>query len=92
MTEERKRIIREIVKELKQMDLFSLELTKNNTELLRTRDAMEAARKTGQKKHLSEILPNLPDSKKERILGVAEGMNIMKENMETKKTGQEKER
>ena len=47
MTEERKRIIREIVKELKQMDLFSLELTKNNTELLRARDAMEAARKAG---------------------------------------------
>ena len=30
-------------------------------------------------KRLSEILPNLPESKKERILGVAEGMNIMKE-------------
>ena len=38
-------------------------------------------------KRLSEILPNLPESKKERILGVAEGMNIMKENMETQKAG-----
>ena len=38
-------------------------------------------------KRLSEIVPNLPDSKKERILGVAEGMSIMKENMETKKAG-----
>lgn len=28
-------------------------------------------------KRLSEIVPNLPDSKKERLLGVAEGMNIM---------------
>ena len=36
---------------------------------------------------LSEILPNLPDSKKERILGVAEGMSIMKESTEIKKTG-----
>lgn len=38
-------------------------------------------------KRLSEILPNLPESKKERILGVAEGMNIMKENMENQKAG-----
>lgn len=38
-------------------------------------------------KRLSEIVPNLPDSKKERLLGVAEGMNIMKESMETQKAG-----
>ena len=38
-------------------------------------------------KRLSEILPNLPDSKKERNLGVAEGMSIMKESTEIKKTG-----
>lgn len=38
-------------------------------------------------KRLSEILPNLPDSKKERILGVAEGMSIMKESMENQKAG-----
>ena len=37
-------------------------------------------------KRLSEIVPNLPDSK-ERLLGVAEGMNIMKESMETQKAG-----
>lgn len=28
---------------------------------------------------LSAIVSNLPESKKERLLGVAEGMNIMKE-------------
>ena len=38
-------------------------------------------------KRLSEIVPNLQDSKKERLLGVAEGMNIMKESMETQKAG-----
>ena len=38
-------------------------------------------------KRLSEIVPNLPDSKKERLLGVAEGMNIMKESMENQKAG-----
>ena len=38
-------------------------------------------------KRLSEIVPNLPDSKKERLLGVAEGMNNMKESMETQKAG-----
>ena len=31
-------------------------------------------------KRLSEIVPNLPDSKKERLLGVAEGMNIITES------------
>ena len=34
---------------------------------------------------LSEIVPDLPDAKKERLLGVAEGMSIMKEAQE--KTG-----
>lgn len=38
-------------------------------------------------KRLSEIVPNLSDSKKERLLGVAEGMNIMKESTETQKAG-----
>ena len=38
-------------------------------------------------KRLSEIVPNLPYSKKERLLGVAEGMNIMKESMENQKAG-----
>lgn len=28
---------------------------------------------------LSSIVSNLPEAKKERLLGVAEGMNIMKE-------------
>ena len=32
---------------------------------------------------LSMIVPELPDTKKERLLGVAEGMNIMKEAQET---------
>lgn len=32
---------------------------------------------------LSKIIPELPDTKKERLLGVAEGMNIMKEAQET---------
>ena len=31
---------------------------------------------------LSEIIPELPEAKKERILGVAEGMIIMKESQE----------
>ena len=31
---------------------------------------------------LSQIIPELPDTKKERLLGVAEGMNIMKESQE----------
>ena len=47
MTEERKEIIREIVNELKQMDPLSLELVKNNAELLKTRDKLEVARKAG---------------------------------------------
>lgn len=29
---------------------------------------------------LSEIVPKLPDTKKERLLGVAEGMSIVREN------------
>lgn len=31
---------------------------------------------------LSDIVSGLPDAKKERLLGVAEGMNIMKETQE----------
>lgn len=31
---------------------------------------------------LSDIVSGLPDTKKERLLGVAEGMNIMKEAKE----------
>ena len=31
---------------------------------------------------LSDIVSGLPDTKKERLLGVAEGMNIMKEAQE----------
>lgn len=30
-------------------------------------------------KRLSDIVSGLPEAKKERLLGVAEGMNIMKE-------------
>lgn len=29
---------------------------------------------------LSEIVPTLPDTKKERLLGVAEGMSIVRES------------
>lgn len=29
---------------------------------------------------LSEIIPKLPDAKKERLLGVAEGMSIVRES------------
>ena len=29
---------------------------------------------------LSEIVPQLPDTKKERLLGVAEGMSIVRES------------
>ena len=40
---------------------------------------------------LSDIVSGLPDAKKERLLGVAEGMSIMKESQEadqsTKKVG-----
>ena len=32
---------------------------------------------------LSRIVPELPDTKKERLLGVAEGMSIMKEAQES---------
>ena len=32
---------------------------------------------------LSDIVSSLPDAKKERLLGVAEGMNIMKETQES---------
>ena len=31
---------------------------------------------------LSDIVSGLPDAKKERLLGVAEGMSIMKESQE----------
>lgn len=35
---------------------------------------------------LSDIVSSLPDTKKERLLGVAEGMSIMKESQESKNT------
>lgn len=41
MTEEKKRRITAIVQNLKQMDIVSLKLMENNSELLRVRDAME---------------------------------------------------
>ena len=33
---------------------------------------------------LAQIIPNLPETKQERILGVAEGMNVMKETLDKK--------
>lgn len=33
---------------------------------------------------LAQIIPKLPETKQERILGVAEGMTAMKETMEKK--------
>ena len=49
---------------------------------------IEQERKTMER--LSEIVPGLPESKKERLLGIAEGMAIMKEVEEKKReaTGQ----
>lgn len=41
MTEEKKRRITAIVQNLKQLDIVSLKLMENNSELLRARDAME---------------------------------------------------
>ena len=41
MTEEKKRRITAIVQNLKQMDIVSLKLLENNSELLSARDAME---------------------------------------------------
>lgn len=41
MNEEKKRRITAIVQNLKQMDIVSLKLMENNSELLRVRDAME---------------------------------------------------
>ena len=41
MTEEKKRRITAIVQNLKQMDIVSLKLMENNSELLSARDAME---------------------------------------------------
>lgn len=41
MTKEKKERITAIVQNLKQMDIVSLKLMENNSELLRTRDAME---------------------------------------------------
>ena len=41
MTEEKKRRITAIVQSLKQMDIVSLKLMENNSELLSARDAME---------------------------------------------------
>ena len=36
---------------------------------------------------LAQIIPKLPENKQERILGVAEGMSAMKEELEARKTG-----
>lgn len=48
MTEEKKRRITAIVQNLKQMDIVSLKLMENNSELLSARDAMEVEnRKAG---------------------------------------------
>jgi hypothetical protein len=33
---------------------------------------------------LAQIIPKLPETKQERILGIAEGMGVMKENSEKK--------
>lgn len=41
MTKEKKERITAIVQNLKQMDIVSLKLMENNSELLRVRDAME---------------------------------------------------
>ena len=41
MTKEKKERITVIVQNLKQMDIVSLKLMENNSELLRARDAME---------------------------------------------------
>ena len=41
MTKEKKERITAIVQNLKQMDIVSLKLMENNSELLRDRDAME---------------------------------------------------
>ena len=41
MTKEKKERITAIVQNLKQMDIVSLKLMENNSELLRARDAME---------------------------------------------------
>lgn len=41
MTKEKKERITAIVQNLKQMDIVSLDLMKNNAELLRARDTME---------------------------------------------------
>lgn len=38
---------------------------------------------------LAQIIPKLPENKQERILGVAEGMSAMKEELEARKAGQE---
>jgi hypothetical protein len=48
MTEEKKRRITAIVQNLKQMDIVSLKLMENNSELLSARDAMKVeTRKAG---------------------------------------------
>ena len=36
---------------------------------------------------LAQIIPKLPENKQERILGVAEGMSAMKEELEARKAG-----
>ena len=46
-----------------------MSLTKRETEIL-TRHA--------------QIIPQIPETKQERILGIAEGMGVMKENSEKK--------
>lgn len=44
-------------------------LTKRETEIL---------------ERLAQIIPTLPETKQERILGVAEGMSVMKDTQEQK--------
>ncbi len=47
MTEEKKKIITDIVKDLKQLDLISLKICKSNAEVLKARDALETVAKAG---------------------------------------------
>ena len=47
MTEEKKKIITDIVKDLKQLDLISLKICKSNAEVLKARDALETVVKAG---------------------------------------------
>ena len=47
MTEEKKRLIKEAVTNLKQLDLISLRIMQSNAEVLKARDALEAVKKAG---------------------------------------------